>query len=57
MTLTDGIVLTFIIGFLFLIVFFSFKKKKGKSKCHGCPYLKSCSKNEQRCDSHQDKKC
>ncbi len=54
MTLTDGIVLTFIIVFLFLIVFFSFKKKKGKSKCHGCPYLKSCSKNEQRCDSHQN---
>jgi hypothetical protein len=54
MTLTDAIVLTLILISLSLIVFFSLKKKKGKNKCHGCPYLKSCSKNEQRCDSHQN---
>ncbi len=49
MTLTDGIVLTVILVCLFLIIFFTFKKKKGKSKCHGCPYLKSCSKNKDEC--------
>lgn len=50
-TLTDGIILTIILASLFLIIFFSFKKKKGKSKCSGCPYLKSCTKNKDSCDT------
>ena len=49
MTLTDAIVLSIILVGLFLIIFFTFKTKKGKNKCHGCPYLKSCSKNKDEC--------
>lgn len=44
-TLTDGILLSIILICFGLILFFTFKKKKKYGKCHGCPYLKTCTKN------------
>ena len=44
-TLTDGIILSIIIVIFCLICVFTFKGKKSKNKCHGCPYLKTCEKN------------
>lgn len=56
MTITDIIGLIVIITLLSLILYFSFRNKKVKGKCHGCPYLKQCSKNNTSCNSNKIKK-
>lgn len=53
MTLTDVIGLIIIALVLGVISYFTFRKKKGKSKCHGCPYLKQCTKNASSCNSNK----
>lgn len=56
MTLTDIIGLIIILIGLILIIYFSFKSKKVKGKCHGCPYLKQCTKNNNNCNVDKIKK-
>lgn len=45
MTFTDFIILAIVFSIIGLIIFFRFKGRKNKNKCHGCPYLKACEKN------------
>lgn len=53
LTITDIIILALIFAGLGAIVYFTFRNKKGKSKCHGCPYLKQCQKN--KCEKEEVK--
>lgn len=52
-TPTDAFLLLLILGSLGVILFISFRNKKGKNKCHGCPYLKACTKNSNSCNENK----